>query len=288
MGDPARQRSVALLVAAALLSSTGGVLLKLMSWPPVAVGGLRGLIAGIFLLALGWGHLRFTFSRLQLATAVAYSATTVTLAVATRLTTAANAILLQYMAPVWIALVGPIFLGVRTTRRDWLFVAGMLLGLTTFFSDGLRAGNLLGILLATASGVSLAGFILLMRKQKESLALEPLILGNFLAFLIGLPATLSLHTRPSAQSILVLLALGVGQLGLGYWLYAKALRRVSALEGALIPMIGPILNPIWVMLAIGERPSGLTLAGGVLVLGMVGLRVLAALASPPEGSAANA
>src|SRR6185437_1288466 len=111
MGDPARQRSVALLVAAALLSSTGGVLLKLMSWPPVAVGGLRGLIAGIFLLALGCGHLRFTFSRLQLATAVAYSATTVTLAVATRLTTAANAILLQYMAPVWIALVGPIFLG---------------------------------------------------------------------------------------------------------------------------------------------------------------------------------
>ncbi len=66
-------------------------------------------------------------------------------------------------------------------------------------------------------------------------------------------------------------------MGLGYWLYAKALRQVTALEAALIPMIGPILNPVWVMLAIGERPSRLTVAGGILVLGSVALRILTGL-----------
>ena len=277
MADPASRRPIVWLVAAALLSSTGGVLLKSVSWPPLAVGGVRGLIAGIFLLSLGWRGLRFSFSRLQILTALAYAATTVTLAVATRLTTAANAILLQYMAPIWIALFGPIFLGERTTRRDWLFVVAMFLGMITFFYDGIRVGNVTGILLATASGVSLAAFILLMRKQKEVLALEPLILGNIIAFLIGLPATLSMGAWPSLPSVLVLLALGIGQLGLGYWLYAKALRQVTALEAALIPMIGPILNPVWVMLAIGERPSRLAVAGGILVLGSVALRILTGL-----------
>ena len=116
--DPAHSKSVGLLLITALCWSLAGVLFKFVDWPPLAAAGTRSLIAALFLLAVRGRSLRFTWSPLQLGTALAYAGCTLLFAVANKLTTAANAILLQYTAPVWIALLGSWLLGERSTRAD--------------------------------------------------------------------------------------------------------------------------------------------------------------------------
>ena len=276
MRDPAHTKSVGLLLGAALCWSLAGVLFKHVEWPGLAAAGGRGLIAALFLLAVSWRSLRFTWSPLQLGAAAAYAACTILFTLANKMTTAANAILLQYTAPVWIALLGAWLLNERTTRADWLTIAAVLGGLAVFFYEGLQLGNIAGLVVALASGLGFAVMTILMRKQKHASALESIILGNLLSFLIGLPALWHAPALP-ATGWLALGLLGVVQLGLAYLLYAKAIKHVTALEAVLIPVIEPILNPVWVMIAVGERPSPLALLGGALVLGAVTTRALSSI-----------
>lgn len=275
MKDAAHTRAVGLLVLAALCWSLGGLLIKAVTWPPLAVAGGRGLIAALFLLATNRG-LRFHFSRAQVAGAIGYAACTVTFCTATKLTTAANAILLQYTAPVWVALFGAWFLGERATRADWVTIAVVLGGMTLFFADSLEMSAVLGNSIAVVSGVCFAGMTIALRRQKDGSPVESIILGNLLAFLIGLPWIVSAPAL-SATGWGALAMLGVVQLGVSYWLYARAIKHVSALEAVLIPVIEPILNPIWVLLMLGEKPSVLALVGGAIVLGAVTWRALASI-----------
>jgi drug/metabolite transporter (DMT)-like permease len=276
MRDPAHTRSVGLLLAGAVCWSLAGVLFKYVEWPGLAAGAGRGLIAAIFLLAVSWRSLRFTWSPLQLGAAAAYAACTVLFTLANKMTTAANAILLQYTAPVWIALLGAWLLGERTTQKDWITIAAVLAGLSLFFYEGLQVNNVAGILVALASGLAFAVMTILMRKQKDTSALESIILGNLIGFGVGLPSLWHAPALP-ATGWLALGVLGVVQLGLAYLLYARAIKHVTALEAVLIPVLEPILNPIWVMLTVGEKPSQLALAGGVIVLGAVTTRALVSL-----------
>lgn len=268
----AHTRAIGLLVLASLCWSLGGLLIKAIAWPPLAVAGARGLIAGLFLLAASRG-LRFRWSQPQLLGAVAYAVCTVSFCVATKLTTAANAILLQYTAPVWVALLGAWFLGERATRADWLTIGVVLAGMTLFFADGLELTHVLGNAVAVFSGVSFAAMTVALRRQKDGSPVESIILGNFLAFLVGLPWIVGAPALPPTGWA-ALAALGVVQLGFSYWLYARAIRHVTALEAVLIPVIEPILNPVWVLLALGERPAPYALLGGAIVLVAVTLRAL--------------
>lgn len=273
----AHTRSLFFLVAAALCWSLGGLLIKSVgaNWSSLAVAGGRGGIAAVFLLLTNRG-LRFHFSRDQLLGAVCYAACTVTFCVATTLTTAANAILLQYTAPIWIALFGAWFLGERATRADWLTIGVVLAGMVLFFADGLELANVLGNSLAVFSGICFAGMTIALRKQKDSSPVESIILGNILAFAIGLPWILRASNLP-ASGWFALLLLGVVQLGVSYWLYARAIKHVTALEAVLIPVVEPILNPVWVLIALGEKPSRLALVGGVIVLTAVTWRALVSI-----------
>ncbi len=274
--DPAHSRSVGLLLIAALGWSLAGVLFKFVQWPPLAAAGGRGLVAALFLLAARGRTLRFTWSPLQLGTAVAYAGCTVLFAAANKLTTAANAILLQYTAPVWIALFGAWLLGEKSTRADWLTIGVVFTGMGVFLYDGLQLHNLPGIAVAMASGLFFAAMIILLRKQKDGSPIESIILGNLLGFFVGLPAMWSAPPL-SGGSAFALLLLGVVQLGLPYLLYARAIKHVTALEAVLLPVIEPILNPVWVMLFIGERPSPLAFLGGTIVLGAVTWRAVASI-----------
>jgi drug/metabolite transporter (DMT)-like permease len=274
--DPAHTKSVGLLLGGALCWSLAGILFKHVEWPGLAAAGGRGLIAALFLIAVSWRTLRFTWSPLQLAAAAAYAACTILFTLANKMTTAANAILLQYTAPVWIALLGAWFLGERATRADWLTIAAVFGGLALFFYEGLQLNNVAGLFVALASGVGFAVMTLLMRKQKDGSPLESIILGNLIGFIVGLPALWSAPALP-ATGWAALLLLGTVQLGLAYLLYAKAIRHVTALEAVLIPVAEPILNPVWVLLAHGERPGRFALLGGVIVLGAVTLRAVAGL-----------
>lgn len=272
-------RAVIQLVLAALCWSMGGVLIKFIVWPPLAVAGARGLIAALMLIAFTRG-LAFHWSRWQLLAAVGYASTTLTFVMATKATTAANAILLQYTAPVWIALLGSWLLGERVTRRDWITIATVIFGMGVFVYDGLKFTSLGGNLLALGSGFLFAMMTLLMRKQKDGSPVESIILGNLLAFVVGLPSLIQSPSL-SLNGWLALLMLGSVQLGFSYWLYAKAIRHVTALEAVLIPVIEPLLNPLWVVLLNGEKPSMLALIGGVIVLGAATLRAIASLRTSP-------
>ena len=274
--DPDHSKSVGLLLIAALCWSLAGVLFKFVDWPPLAVAGGRGLIAAVFLVAVRARTLRFTWSPLQLGAAVAYAGCTVLFAMANKLTTAANAILLQYTAPVWIALFGAWLLGERSTRSDWLTILAAFVGMGVFLYDGLQLNNLAGIAVAIASGGCFAAMIILLRKQKDGSPLESIILGNVLGFLVGLPAMASAPPL-SRGSLVALLLLGIVQLGIPYLLYARAIKHVTALEAVLLPVIEPILNPVWVMIFVGERPSPLALGGGAIGLGAVTWRARAAV-----------
>ena len=273
--SPEHTRAVGQLLLAALLWSIAGVLIKGIPWSPLAVAGGRGIIAAIFLLLTSRG-LKFTWSRTQIAAAIAYVLCTVTFVIANRLTTAANAILLQYTAPVWVALFGTWFLGERATRADWWAIAAAFVGMGLFFADELRVTSIVGNLVGVLSGISFAGVAIFMRRQKDSSAVESIILGNLLAFLVGLPFLISAPAMPT-RGWIMLLVLGVVQLGVSYRLYSKAIRHVTALEAVLIPVVEPILNPVWVLLFVGERPGKLALIGGVIVLGAVTLRAIASI-----------
>lgn len=281
MKDPAHTKSLGLLLICAALWSLAGVLIKHIDWPPLAVAGGRGLIAGLFLLAVH-RPLRFTWSPLQLGAAVAYLGCTVPFAVATKLTSAANAILLQYTAPVWAALLGAWLLKERPRRADWLAILLVFAGMGLFFARGLELQGALGNTLAIFSGVSFAGMAVLMRKQKDGSPIESIIIGNLLGAAVGLPFAVG-HPFPSAGGSIALLALGVLQLGLPYLLYARAIKHVTALEAVLIPIVEPVLNPVWVLIFVGEKPGPLALAGGALIIAAVTWRALASIRRPrPE------
>jgi len=225
-------------------------------------------LIGALVIALLLGRqLRFDGSFDQIGGAVAYASTVVLFVIANKLTTAANAILLQYTAPIYVALFSPWFLGERASRRDWLILLVMMGGMVLFFLDDLSLDGYLGNLVALGSGISFAWLTLFLRRQKDGFPLPSLLLGNLLAGLIGLP--FMFQSMPSTSSWIGLLLLGVVQLGLPYILYALALRRVTAVEGILIPMLEPVLNPIWVFLLMGERPSPWAIVGGTVILGAV-------------------
>ena len=251
------------------------MLIKAVDWAPLAVAGARGGIAAFFLLATHRG-LRWRFSTTQIVAAVAYAACTLLFCTATKLTTAANAILLQYTAPVWIGLFGAWFLGERTTKMDWLTITVVLGGMTLFFADGLEVDAALGNGIAILSGVFFAAMTMALRKQKEGSPVESIILGNVLALVVGLPWIVR-SPMLNVTGWVALVVLGVVQLGFSYWLYARAIKHVTALEAVLIPVIEPILNPLWVLWMLHERPGGWALVGGAVVLVAVTARAISSI-----------
>ena len=265
------RRALLLLLLTAVLWSLGGVLIKWVNWNPVAIAGTRSLIGAALIWMVFRRELRFTWTFDLIGGAVAYAGTVVLFVIANKLTTAANAILLQYTAPIYVALFSPWFLGERADRRDWLTLLVMLCGMALFFMDELSLDGYLGNGVALVSGLCFAWLTLFLRRQKNSSALPSLLLGNLLAGVIGLP--FMFQSMPDLSSCVGLLLMGVVQLGLPYILYALALRHVRAVEGILIPMIEPVLNPVWVFLMMGEQPSPLALVGGAIILGAVLFRV---------------
>ncbi|MCI0515873.1 DMT family transporter [candidate division KSB1 bacterium] len=263
------QKAVGLLVITSILWSFGGLLIKLVAWHPLAIAGMRSLIAATFLLFLTrrW---HFTWSATQIGAAIAFALMVLLFVAGNKLTTAANMILIQYTAPIYIALFSSWFLKEKVTSFDWVILSIVMAGLVLFFVDELTPAGWLGNVLALLSGVCLAWLFLLLRRQKETSTIESIILGNILAGIIGLP--FMFQSAPSFSSWVGLLVLGVVQLGFPYWLVSIAIKNVNAMEAILIPVIEPILNPIWVLLIMGERPGPWSLLGGAIVLFAISLR----------------
>ncbi len=273
--DPAQARRAALAVAgAAILWSSGGLFIKLAPMPALAVACGRSLIAGIFYLAV----LRPDLRSARWTTAFAYAACIITFVSATKLTTAANAIFLQYTGPAYVLVLSPFLLGEPFRPIDAICVALSLLGMSLFFVGRMEAGQLPGNLVAVASGVFFALTVVLLRRDARGGrddALPSTTLGNLLA--AALTAPWAVQAAPAMLSVrggAVLLYLGIVQLGLAYLLFVRGVRRVPAAEASLISMLEPVLNPVWVLIGFGERPGAWAIAGGAIVIAAVLVRTL--------------
>jgi len=268
------RRAVLAVAGAAVLWSTGGLFIKLAPMPALAVACGRSLIAGLFYLAL----LRPNLRAARWTTAAAYAACIITFVSATKLTTAANAIFLQYTGPAYVLVLSPFLLDEPFRPIDGACVVLSLAGMSLFFVGQIETGQLLGNLLAIASGVFFALAIVLLRREAKSAsgdALPSTTLGNLIAAAVTLPW--ALKAAPEMLSLKgggVLLYLGIVQLGLAYFLFVRGVRRVPAAEASLISMLEPVLNPVWVLIGFGERPGLWAIAGGAIVIAAVVIRTL--------------
>ncbi len=231
----------------------------------------RSAIAS-FVILIYLRHVNFQWTRWQITGAVSYASTQLFFIMATKLTTAANAIFLMYTAPVYIVIFGYWLLGERPKRADWLAMPVIFAGLLLFFGDELSFDGFYGNILAIFGGMTMAMMILSMRSQKDGVPVNITFLGNILGAFVGLPSLMQETWTISDGAII--LFLGVFQIGLSFILYSIAIKYIQALESTLIVTLEPILNPIWVFLVIGEVPGQLALVGGTLVLGAVTVRAI--------------
>lgn len=291
----AQRRAAALLiVAAATLWSTGGVGVKVAVAEPMVIAGVRSVFALVFMAIVvainlrrsggGAAVVKTLLGRpLVWAAAASYALMVVCFVLAARRTTAANAIFIQYTAPIYVALLGGPLLGERVSRRDRFAVAACILGMALAFGGELGGGRAFGNVLAIFSSFGFAGLPLCLRlDQKRLLAsgakdaahvaghapLVAMSLGNAVAAAVALPAMVAhpVSGETATQTYAVLAALGVLQIGLPYVFYAVAVRRLRALESSLLATIEPVLSPVWVVLATGEKPSALAIAGGAVIV----------------------
>jgi drug/metabolite transporter (DMT)-like permease len=270
-----RTRAILALLLSVLFFSTSGLLIKLSDWDALPLNGARSLIAA----AVMWAYLRqprFTWSRAQIAGAASYAVMLITFVQATKWTTAANAVFLQFTAPLWVAVLSILLLRERPQRIDWLTMGTVALGMFLFFSDDLTQFGYWGNLLAIFSGVCMALMLISLRMQKAGSPTETILLGNLMAGALGLPFIVLGDQPVNAREIAILVFLGVFQLGLPFILFTMAIKTLSALEAILLQTLEPILNPIWVFLFAGERPSPSAVAGACIVTAAVTIRAIAA------------
>jgi drug/metabolite transporter (DMT)-like permease len=297
MPNPMRSRTAAgahgsLPVLALLLTgvlwSSGGFLIKLVSWNPVAIAGARSLIAAALIAVVG-GIPKLTWSRSQVAAGVFYAATMILFVTANKLTTSANAILLQSSSPVFVAIFASLLLGEKTRKSDWLVIAAVMAGMVLFFMDELTLSGMWGNLVAVGSGVTLALYLVFMRMQKDGSPIGSVFLAHIMTAVVAIPFAFS-NGMPTATGWLGILLLGVFQNGISSILLAYGVKHVTAVSTVLISLIEPVLNPVWVFLLLGEAPSRNAAIGGLIILAVVTVRsVLVAVGAggaAPETEAA--
>lgn len=257
------------MMACAFLWSVAGLFIKILDWNPFLIAGMRSLIAFFFLLAIV-RTVRLTWSWPLLGATLSYAATMLLFVAANKTTTAANAILLQYLAPVFTAILGVVILKEHIRREQLIALVLSPVGMILLFMDRLSTGQLLGNLLALTAAFTFALMFIFTRMQKEGDPLQSLMAGHAVTAVIALSVAVFLpipHFTPAAiGSILVL---GVLQIGLASVFFSYGIKRVSAVSANLIALIEPVFNPVWVFLLLREAPSANAILGGTLIIGSV-------------------
>ncbi len=268
------RRGRLLVFGAALIWSTGGVGIKAVAAAPLAIACYRSAFAALALCGL-FGRPRWRSTPAFLATVVSGAGCLTTFVVATRWTTAANAIFLQYSGVAWVLLLSPLVLGEPLRGRDVLASAVAFAGMGLFFLGELEARGRAGNLVALFSGALYAAFVLTLRSERERGAEAAVTYVNMVVALTLLPVV-ARGPVPAAPSLLILVFLGVVQIGLAQALFVRGLRHVPAAQAALVGMVEPVANPVWVFLLLGETPRPLALLGGAIVLAAIAWRTVGA------------
>jgi len=267
--DPEKRYKLAgalAMVGTASLWSIAGILIKLIDWNPFAIAGMRSFIASIVILI----YIRrpiFTFSFSQMAAAISYAVTMILFVTANKTTTAANAVLLQYTAPVITAFLAVPLLNEKTKPEHWFAIFFVGLGMIIMFIDDLGGGRLLGNSIALMSAFSFSLYFIFLRMQKDSSPFESVILSHWITAIGCLIASLFMPLpHITLKSATAMLILGAIQMGIPSILISIGIKRISALSANLIAVIEPVFNPIWVFLFVGETPGVNTIIGGSLII----------------------
>lgn len=263
-----RRKGILYIVGAAVLWSTGGIGIKAISDPPLKVTFYRSLFAAIALFILFgrdvWGRRQWKSTGVFLAAIISYGACLTTFVVATKWTTAANAIFLQYAGVVWVLLFSPVVTKEPMRLRDVGAIAVAIGGMALFFVGRFETRGMSGNLMALISSVFFAALILALRRENHA-AQSAITWGN-IAVAAALLPFIARDLPLTRKSFMVLLLLGLFQIALPYVLFARGLKYVTATQASLTGMLEPIANPIWVFLLLGEQPSGFAIAGAAVVL----------------------
>lgn len=257
--------------AAAFLWSTGGLFIKWNSLSGLELSCYRSFLAMIT-VAILTRHEGFGLNRLMLVASLLYAVLLILFVVATKETTAANAIFLQYTSSVYVLILEPIVYKEKFRGRDLITVAVCLGGMALFFVGQLRPQDITGNILALASGFCFALYFLLLRhpRAREVNRASSVIYGNLVAVILTAPWGLAALARVTQHDALSVVYLGVVQLGIAYTLFTFGMARgVRSLDAGIICYIEPVLNPVWVFLVLGERPSRWALLGGTIILAAV-------------------
>ncbi|MCI9269351.1 MAG: EamA family transporter [Lawsonibacter sp.] len=264
----ARQRGTLCVFLAAVLYSIGGLCIKLIPWSGMAINGARTAIA---LVVIGL-YLKLTDHRPKmnlwvLVGALAVCGTNILFSIANKLTTAGNAIVLQFTAPIFVILFSVLFFGKKPQKLD-LTACGLVLGgVLLFFIDSLSAGGMLGNILALLSGISYAG-VFMMNDMPDSDPISSVFWGDVISAVVGLPF-LGYETEFSAHILAALLVLGVFQVAIAYILMVEGLKTTPPVTASLVSGIEPVLNPILVAVFYHEMIGPVALVGAMVVVGSV-------------------
>jgi len=267
--NPERRAMLQMLLVG-ILWSFGGILIKLLPWNSLVIAGARSAIAAVVMYAyMRLKKLRLTVTRRTLAIGFVTFMVFSLLLTAYKLTTAANAIVLQYTAPIYVLVFSVVFRKEKARRGDILAVVLTIVGIALFFMDQLGTGSALGNILALTSGVFFALMFFISGNSSEDARMSGLVLGHVMTAVMGAAFAFAYPPEVTGTSLLLVLLLGVGQIGIPYTIYSVAVKRCPPLTCSIISVIEPLLNPLWVFLAVGERPSYWALIGAAVVLATV-------------------
>jgi len=264
------------VLAAALLWSTGGLFIKWTKLSGLELSFYRSFFA-VLTVAFFTRREGLGLNRISAAASLLYAALLILFVLATKKTTAANAIFLQYTAPVYLLILEPLIYKERFRIRDLLTVLICLGGMVLFFVGKLRPEDVAGNLLALASGVCFAVYVLMLRHSKAKLVnrASSVIYGNLLAIIMTAPWGIAVLASIGRFDLMTVVFLGVFQLGLSYTLFTYAMSQgVRSLDAGIIGYIEPLLNPVWVFLVLGEKPSKWALVGGAIIITVVIVHML--------------
>ena len=263
-----KSNGIIYVLMAAILFSIGGLCIKLVPWSPLAINGARNFISaiiiGIYLKVIG--H-KIVINPAVIFGAVCMTAVTTLYCIANKLTTAANTIVLQFTAPVFVIFLMWICFKEKPKRVDIVASIAVFAGIICFFIDGLSSGNMLGNIIAILSGVAYAG-VFMMNSFEKSDSLSSIFLGQSLSALTGIWFVFG-ETDFGVTAVGGILALGIFQLALAYIFMAKGLNEVSAVTASLTTAIEPILNPLLVAVFYHETITPLSFVGAVIVVAAI-------------------
>ncbi|MCS7013227.1 MAG: EamA family transporter [Chloroherpetonaceae bacterium] len=278
--DEDRLRGIFYVALAALLWSTGGAFIKSVELDAFQTSFWRSLFATLTIAAITKPR-HLTLNTDTLLTSLAYSATLMFFVAGTKLTTAANAILLQYAAPIYILLLAHFLLKESMNRAQVITVFFCVIGMAIFFLDQLSPQGYLGNIFAALSGVAFAVMTVMLRKQRHADPTQSIFLGNLWIVLItafilitqslshpkgALHPDVYLGFAISTADSIIVAFLGIFQIGIPYLLFTRGIRALRAVDAALIGMLEPVLNPVWAFLIVGEVPSMYAFIGGAIII----------------------